>query len=384
MAIDPRIALAGQQPNFLNTINSANQAAAFQNESVATNQLRNFLRENGDQVYAGNEQALGQYAQFSPEQALGVRNTRDQMSERQERLKMARAAAARAAAGQAASMDARAAAAQAEALERAVSGAMMAQTPEQWDAFVSQRAPDLVGQFENRDMIAAEYMGVVDAFKMANPEPQGPMSSLGKIQADINAGILPQDTPLRAEQVNEIVFGPDGNPILQRGGIPDAPKLTVDAAKNAGFYNRTLASNEILDQFDTEGSSLRGRALENAPLGLGNYAQSPEYQQFEQARRDFVNAILRRESGAVISEEEFANAERQYFPAPGDSPQVVEQKRNNRKTAIEGLRLGAGEGASYVDTILSPGGGQGSQSGANQAIDALESDLSAKYPEFFR
>ena len=60
-------------------------------------------------------------------------------------------------------------------------------------------------------------------------------------------------------------------------------------------------------------------------------------QVFEQAQRNFINAVLRRESGAVISESEFANARRQYFPQPGDGPEVLANKARNRQVVIENL-----------------------------------------------
>jgi hypothetical protein len=75
---------------------------------------------------------------------------------------------------------------------------------------------------------------------------------------------------------------------------------------------------------------------------LINSRMSPETQKAEQAQRDFVNAVLRRESGSAISQSEFDNARIQYFPQPGDSPQVLEQKRNNRQSAIQGLKRAAG------------------------------------------
>jgi len=37
--------------------------------------------------------------------------------------------------------------------------------------------------------------------------------------------------------------------------------------------------------------------------------------------------VLRKESGAAIAASEFDNAEKQYFPQPGDSDQVISQKR---------------------------------------------------------
>jgi hypothetical protein len=79
-----------------------------------------------------------------------------------------------------------------------------------------------------------------------------------------------------------------------------------------------------------------------------------------------VNAVLRRESGAVISPEEFANAERQYFPQIGDSRPVIEQKARNRRAAIEGMRADVPKSRQgEVDRIS--GGGQAEQPAAPAA-----------------
>ena len=69
---------------------------------------------------------------------------------------------------------------------------------------------------------------------------------------------------------------------------------------------------------------------------------SADQQKYEQAQRDFLNAVLRKESGAVISDEEFDNGKKQYFPQPGDSDIVIEQKRQNRARAIQGIASGTG------------------------------------------
>ena len=82
------------------------------------------------------------------------------------------------------------------------------------------------------------------------------------------------------------------------------------------------------------------KALEFVPGG--NYFMSPEYRQFSQAKRDFINAALRRESGAVISPSEFDNADLQYFPQPGEDPATVAQKLRNRATVVQGLMRAAG------------------------------------------
>lgn len=133
---------------------------------------------------------------------------------------------------------------------------------------------------------------------------------------------------------------------------PAAKPLTEDQAKAGGYADRAITSSGIIN-------SLTGRyspaainaktAADNAWLiggtitgPIANSMLSPEDQQAEQAQRDFVNAILRRESGAVISQQEFDNARKQYFPQAGDSPQVIQQKAKNRQTAIDGLTRSAG------------------------------------------
>ena len=78
---------------------------------------------------------------------------------------------------------------------------------------------------------------------------------------------------------------------------------------------------------------------------------------YEQAKRDFINAILRQESGATIGADEFSNANKQYFPQVGDTPQVIEQKRRNRETVIKALEIISGAGASMIDAQSGQGDG---------------------------
>ena len=119
------------------------------------------------------------------------------------------------------------------------------------------------------------------------------------------------------------------------------PKVTIDEKKAMTFADRMTASGAIIDQHGTAGEGLMDSGLSQIPV-LGNYLVSEEYQKLDQARRDFINAQLRRESGAVISPEEFDNARRQYFPQPGDSPDTVEQKRRNRQTVTKGMARDGG------------------------------------------
>lgn len=116
------------------------------------------------------------------------------------------------------------------------------------------------------------------------------------------------------------------------GTLNGKPQTTTQAQVQ-GYADRTATSSLIIDTIGdkfTGASSLVGAQLPNL-------LKTSERQQFEQAQRNFVNAVLRRESGAVISNEEFANARVQYFPQPGDSADVLKQKAANREQVINSL-----------------------------------------------
>lgn len=129
----------------------------------------------------------------------------------------------------------------------------------------------------------------------------------------------------------------------QSGNIQvTGPKYSEDMRKAGGFASRASAADQIIGQTDVTaaGQNLSSNLAAGIPIA-GNYMVPKEFQQFDQAQRDFVNAVLRRESGAAISESEFQNARKQYFPQPGDSKEVVEQKAENRRLAIDSLHASA-------------------------------------------
>ncbi len=135
---------------------------------------------------------------------------------------------------------------------------------------------------------------------------------------------------------------------------PSSEKSLTEAQSNAfTFANRMSEADAVINEIGGKYSPMAlraSRAVEGVP-GLGiaaNYRLSPNDQRMEQAKRDFTNAVLRKESGAAISASEFDNADRQYFPQPGDSAQVIEQKRRNRKTAIDGISEAAGPAKSKI------------------------------------
>ena len=133
--------------------------------------------------------------------------------------------------------------------------------------------------------------------------------------------------------------GEDLQQYVLNGKVQSAAEKQTEGQANAALYARRMAeSDKILnDPRLTEAMMSRANIAKGSIPVFGNSMVPKEYQLADQAKRDFVNATLRRESGAAISQSEFDNANKQYFPQPGDSPDVIAQKAKNRKTSIEGI-----------------------------------------------
>jgi hypothetical protein len=118
-----------------------------------------------------------------------------------------------------------------------------------------------------------------------------------------------------------------------------AGKPLTDAQSTAlGYANRVQQASQVVDQLGAQFSDPK-YYLGNL---LPNFLQSSQQQQYQQAQTNFVNAVLRKESGAAISPSEFDSARKQYFPQPGDTPAVIAQKKANRDQVYQNLLQQAG------------------------------------------
>jgi len=116
---------------------------------------------------------------------------------------------------------------------------------------------------------------------------------------------------------------------------------------SAGFAARMEAANAIISQLEPAGG-LPGVMTEVAgaiPF-VGGYAQrmvmSPEQQKYKQAADNWIRANLRKESGAAIGVDEMEAEYRTYFPQPGDSPEVIQQKAAARQITTDAMKQNAG------------------------------------------
>jgi hypothetical protein len=156
------------------------------------------------------------------------------------------------------------------------------------------------------------------------------------------------------------VMGQGGQPLMG-GGKP----LTETQSNAVAFGARAIEANRIATDLEKQGvtntgviRSVVGGIVGQAPIVGERLEQgvrsafnpvpsvlggpSGEQQQVDQARRNFISAVLRKESGAAIALSEYANEEKKYFPQIGDTQKTIEQKQEARRLAIKALEAQAG------------------------------------------
>lgn len=164
---------------------------------------------------------------------------------------------------------------------------------------------------------------------------------------ELKAYLAEQEAQLRSNEFTQKVM-PDGRvllfnkqgqwkPVLDTNGKPMTSKPSAadkplnESQANALMYGKRMqTANKILesleaknDTWDIKGGNLLARVIPKAG--------SEDFKKYEQAKRNFINAVLRKESGAAIGKDEFESADKQYFPQVGDSEAVIKQKAANRR-----------------------------------------------------
>lgn len=146
----------------------------------------------------------------------------------------------------------------------------------------------------------------------------------------------------------EAQIAADPNLVPKETAKPE--KFTPAQFQAAGFAARTEEADKIIGEVGGKFTGFESRISGSAffPREL----QSEDRIKFDQAKRNFVNSVLRRESGAAIAKSEFDNAEQQYFPVPGDTESVMTQKQQNRNMVIQALKLEAGDAFKQLKTTI--------------------------------
>jgi hypothetical protein len=174
--------------------------------------------------------------------------------------------------------------------------------------------------------------------------PRVPANNLAPTPANVN-NLAQPNVPQAG------VASPTGVPLKGKGTA-----LTETQSNATAYGMRMKEANAILEDLSKKGV-LKGAVIERTPLIGGVLGQTlPGFlggtneaqQQVNQAKSNFITAVLRKESGAVISDSEFEREDRKYFPQINDSEKVIKQKENARKLAIDAIAIQAGPGAKNI------------------------------------
>jgi hypothetical protein len=186
------------------------------------------------------------------------------------------------------------------------------------------------------------------------PRPEAAPRTQQVTMLDGTLGIMNMDT-------GAITAGTMGGEPVKGKSAATAEKALTESQGNATAYGlRMKEAESILEDLAKQGV-LRGAMVEAVPFvggatgkvlpsALGGTSQ--QQQQVNQAKNNFITAVLRKESGAVISDSEFAREDEKYFPQVNDGPGVIKQKANARRLAIEAMKFQAGPGAKEIDKYV--------------------------------
>jgi hypothetical protein len=142
------------------------------------------------------------------------------------------------------------------------------------------------------------------------------------------------------------------------GGKPleSGRPLNEAQGSSVAYGIRMKEANSIIERLASEGTE-RSAVGAGAQYGIGGIVNAlpsalgganPQQQQFQQAKLNFITAVLRKESGAAIGQDEFEKEDQKYFRQVGDSDAVAAQKKQARQTAIKAMEIQAGPGAKEI------------------------------------
>lgn len=180
-------------------------------------------------------------------------------------------------------------------------------------------------------------------FRQANAEEIKAFGTNGQVGPD------GKFYPITPPQGTALSVDPTTGAVTFNQGAGVKP-LTEGQSKDAFFTTRMTAANPTLEANEAALLSLGEKAAGAAPLGMGNYMQSEQYQLARDAGRDFVTAYLRKDSGAALTPAEERLYGELLLPQPGDKTATIELKRQRRQVAVEAIKSGMPPQA--VDGVL--------------------------------
>lgn len=323
MALDPSIILRGQPLDVVGAMRQGNAAAMETNALRQQNQLADVYQTQGAGLLAGDQGALNALAGVDPAAAFNMRGAQQDFAMNARKMEILNAEEKRAIADAAAQMDAAQKEAAIAQIEDAVKMGLAIQSPEQWDAMMAQNAPELVGQFGNRQALARKYMTMAEALKASAPaERPAPMTDQGKMTADMQNGwVTPEQAnapaPVDPQAATDIRKEFNALPPVKNFAVQsDAYAKVVSAAKDPSAAGDLALIFSFMKMLDPT-SVVREQEFANAQNAAGvperlraayNNVLTGE-RLTPSTRADFLSQTQAIYAGA---EQEYGNIEKQY------------------------------------------------------------------------
>ena len=182
-----------------------------------------------------------------------------------------------------------------------------------------------------------------DVIRLASSAYENPDDLLNlknKLEGYVNTGIAYEvlDKPvvdsftlgedqIRFENNLPVAYGPEK--------VVPPEKYTSSQYAAARYADRIYNSNLVIDELESNFIDVVSGIAGAIPKA--NRWKSENRQLIENAELDFVLAVLRDESGAVIGKDEEVAAIKLYMPKTGDSQAVIDQKRNRRNAVSRNM-----------------------------------------------
>jgi len=149
---------------------------------------------------------------------------------------------------------------------------------------------------------------------------------------------------------NPVFFQPDkagGQPNIVPGVKPPQKDsaLTESQAKASTFMSQMKAAEKELSGIPIDPTKTWSQVDVSLAGGLTNFAASPAAQRARQAQEQWSESFLRFKTGAAATKDEVILNVRTFFPQPGDSADVIEQKQRMRQQAVQDIAFAAGQKA---------------------------------------
>lgn len=230
------------------------------------------------------------------------------------------------------------------------------------------------GTFISPDQLAASTMG--NNIPAADLAQRGFDAMLPTSIQEFNYG---QENPGFMAFVNSKNAGPNlsvtydanGKPVISYGK-DSGTKLTEAQSRAALFATRASQAGENLDKvlaspygqnlgtidLTNAADYMAGMSKPESPAGalVANAITTPEGRQMYQAANSFLTAIVRPDSGAALTPDEWLIYGRIFLPMPGDDQATLLQKAQSRKTATLALKAISNGGADQIVEMLAANG----------------------------